>query len=161
MRFLVLAVALPLSLGCGPRSDEPSFPTAPPAPRATPSFDSGVVHAPHPPEVLDTSPSSPSEPLRVGGSVTAPVLVTQVQPVFPARCSSSRFEGLFIFEAVIDSSGRVASIRTIRSVSASPPCPEAEVAVREALARWHYKPAMFAGIPVSVYLTITISPHHR
>ena len=161
MRFFVLALAVVLGVGCQAATDAPSFPTPSPAPVSTPTFVPRAVHAPLDLTPPDTSASLSSAPLRVGGDVIAPIESRRVQPVFPDRCTSSRFEGLFIFEAVISASGRISGLRTLRTAAAVPPCPEAELAVRAALAQWQYRPATYRGQPVAVYLTITVYPHRR
>ncbi|MRR11125.1 hypothetical protein EG835_01230 [bacterium] len=160
-RFFVLALAVLLVVGCHAATEEPSFPTPSPAPVSTPTFAPRAVRAPLDLTPPDTSASLSSAPLRVGGYVIAPIETRRVQPVFPDRCTSSRFQGPFIFEAVISASGRISGLRTLRTAAASPPCPEAEPAVREALAQWQYKPATYRGQAVAVYLTITVSPHYR
>ena len=159
MKFFVLALTVLMVVGCQAATEEPSFPTPSPAPVSTPTYEPRAVHAPLDLTPPDTRASLSSAPFRVGGDVTAPIESRRVQPVFPDRCTSSRFEGLFIFEAVISASGRISGLRTLRTVAAVPPCPEAEPAVREALAKWQYKPATYRGQPVAVYLTITVSPH--
>ena len=161
MRSFVLSFAAVLVVGCGAPTEEPAFPA--PSPRAVPppTFEPRAVHAPLDLTPRDTSASPSSEPYRVGGAVTAPIESRRVQPILPDRCSSSRFEGPFIFEADISTSGRISDLRTLRTVAAVPSCPEAETAVREALSQWQYEPATYRGRPVAVYLTITVSPQYR
>jgi hypothetical protein len=99
--------------------------------------------------------------LRVGGEVVEPTEISRVSPVFPTTCGKSRFQGLFIFEATIDSQGTVTNVKTLRGISARPPCPERETECKRALSLWRYKPATLRGVPVPVYLTITLSFHFR
>ena len=155
MRLLIGSLVLTLLSGCHPHGEDSSSATAPHPPRLVPDPDP-APRAHRVPLRYTYSPNLSKEPLRVGGDVTEPVLVRQVQPTLPHSCPSSRFEGIFILKAVVSSSGQVIGLRTLRPGSVSPPCPEAEPALHSAVARWRYKPATFGGQPVSVYLTITI-----
>ncbi len=157
MRLFIGSLAITLLSGCHARDNEASSATAPrpPAMVPDPNPEPRAVHAP----LRYSSPSA--GPLRVGGDVTEPVLLRQVPPALSGRCSSSRIEGRFVLEAVVSASGEVTSVHTLISASAEPACPEAEVAVRDAVMRWRYKPATLAGQPVSVYLTISLAPPFR
>lgn len=70
-------------------------------------------------------------------------------------------QGIFIVEAVIDESGGVREVRTLRTPILTPPCPALEDAVIAAVTEWRYKPATLDGNPVAVFLTVTLhlSPH--
>ena len=159
MQFLALALAVLLLGACRAGTEDPFYspPSPSPAPHPAPEVNPGAIHVPL--NLTRPSTSFPrfSEPLRVGGDVTAPVELRRVLPNFHDRCASFQFEGDFIVEAIINSSGRVSGLRVLRPAVIVPPCPEAEAVVRKALAQWQFKPATFRGQPVDVYLTISVS----
>ena len=92
------------------------------------------------------------EPLRVGGPVTAPVLIRRVEPVIP-DAMRRRIVGVspVVVEAVITETGEVTRMKVIHS---NPPF---DAAVLRALSQWRYRPAELDGKPVPVYLTVTLS----
>ena len=65
-----------------------------------------------------------------------------------------------MFEAVIDETGAVRDIRTLRKPRFKPPCPEFEGRCRATLSTWKYKPAMHNGKPIAVYLSVAVSPEY-
>ncbi len=163
MQSLALLLAVLLLGGCRADTDGPAYNPASPSPVPSPAltFDSGVTHVPL--NLTRPNPSAPrySEPLRVGGDVSAPLELRRVLPEFPDRCAGFQFEGVFIVEAIISRSGHVSGVRTLRPAVTVPPCPEAEAAVRKALAQWLFKPAMYRGQPVPVYLTVPVPLQQR
>ena len=86
--------------------------------------------APPPPP----SPAAPRQPVRVGGSVTAPAKVFDVPPAYP-----------------IGLDGRVDDVQVLRSI---PFLDEAAVA---AVRQWRYTPTRLNGQPVAVVMTVTVS----
>jgi periplasmic protein TonB len=93
--------------------------------------------------------------------VVEPIPIEQPQPQVPEACLKSSVQGIFIIEAVIDESGGVGEVRTLRRPIFTPPCPALEETALAAVAKWRYKPATLKGKPVAVYLTVTIRlcPH--
>jgi protein TonB len=89
---------------------------------------------------------------RVGGDVKAPILVRKVEP----ECRPSRGEhqlGILILEGIVDANGRIRDLRVVRGPKHSS-CSRAALA---AIRQWEYKPATRKGVPVDVYLTVTVS----
>mgnify|MGYP001232421916 CR=1 FL=1 len=103
--------------------------------------------------------SAPSMPPRyeVGGDVLAPVLITKVEPEFPATTSGFRFNGTFLFETVVDETGRSHVARTLRSPSASPRVSTFEAAARTAIEKWRYRPGTLHGTPVPVTIRVSLT----
>ncbi len=91
------------------------------------------------------------EPLVVGGDITEPVVVRKVEPVYPEPARRGRIQGVVVFRAVINESGDVESIQTLRGV------PFLTEAALEAVRQWKYKPAMLDGQAVRVYFTVTVT----
>jgi len=147
--------------------DEPaaSSPTEPPADEPTPTPQSaetfGSVYevtiarprpAATPLEAEEESP--PMDVRRVDQKdVTAPVLVQRVEPVYPEIARRGRAEGKVVVEAVIDDRGVVQEPRVVQSTTIPLLNEEALKAVRQ----WRYRPALYRGKPVRVYVTVTVT----
>ena len=115
------------------------------------------VSAQRPTQVV-TPPATPNPstvrplPIRVGGDVAAPVLVTQTRPVYPATSRASGIEGNVLISATIDKTGSVVNPKVVSRVDA-----ELVAAALEAVQQWRYKPAMLNGQPVEIVSVITVS----
>lgn len=98
---------------------------------------------------------APAKPMRIGGEVSAPVVIHSVSPVYE-ECSKEplRGSGVLNLEAVIEADGTVASVRIMRPVH---PCLD-RVHVA-ALKQWRFRPATYRGRPVAVLFSMTV--HHR
>ena len=91
---------------------------------------------------------------RVGGPVTAPLLVHRVVPEYPEAARRARLQGVVVVEAVIDRDGAVADARVVADTTRFGGCAEAALrAVRE----WRYRPALLEGRPVAVRMTVTVT----
>ena len=106
------------------------------------------------PEAPPEPDPEPAGPLPIGGPVSAPVRVEAPLPVYPEIARRVRKECTVVLQSVIDKSGRVTAIEVEQ------PCPfgmsEAAVAAVE---RWRYAPATLKGLPVAVYMTLTVGFH--
>ena len=95
-------------------------------------------------------------PLRVGGDVTAPVLIKRVEAIYPEEAKRHALpKGVVIVEAVVDKTGHVGNITVLKPL----PYGGSEAAIA-ALKQWIYKPAMRNGEPVDVLynMTVTVAP---
>ena len=80
-----------------------------------------------------------------------PVKTVHVAPVFPSIARSAQVQGVVILEAVLDASGRVESVRVLRSI------PLLDQAAVEAVRQWRFTPALLNGEPVPVVMTVTVN----
>lgn len=106
---------------------------------------------PPPPPPPSPTPVAARNPLRVGGTVTAPAKVFDVAPVYPAIARSAGVDGTVILQATIGLDGRVEDVQVLRSVAL---LDEAAVA---AVRQWRYTPTRLNGQPVAVIMTVTVS----
>jgi protein TonB len=98
-------------------------------------------------------PPPPLEPVRVGGRITAPNVVHQVNPDYPAMALAAGIEGLVILEAVVDGTGRVESVKVLRSGGRF-----LDAAAVTALKQWRYSPLVLNGTTsVPFVLTVTFN----
>jgi protein TonB len=105
--------------------------------------DTVVGEPPPPPPVVQ-------KPVQVGGKIRPPQKVRDVAPIYPALALIARVEGPVILEAVIDSEGRVQSVRVLRSP------PMLDAAALAAVRQWEYTPTLLNGIAVPVIMTVTV-----
>ena len=121
--------------------------TAMPAPVHAPIGGGELV--PEQPE--STTDAGPQRPVRVGGNVTAPTKVHDVQPVYPATARRMRVEGVVVLETVLGATGSVEQVRVLRSVRL---LDDAAVA---AVRQWRYTPTLLNGVPVPVVMSVTVN----
>lgn len=88
-------------------------------------------------------------PLRVGGPVTAPVLIQRVEPKLPQRLSVT---GPLILGSIIDKHGVVRDVRIIRDGTRPAVGPAYVAAVR----KWRFRPGTLYGQPVDVEFNMSV-----
>lgn len=89
-------------------------------------------------------------PARVSKGVSAGLLLTPIQPVYPAIAKAVRVEGTVVVEAVISKTGRVESVNVVSG-------PEMlRNAAREAVEAARYRPYLLNGEPAEVKTTYTV-----
>jgi protein TonB len=99
---------------------------------------------------LPAPPPAPKVPLRPGGRIEAPRIVTRVQPVYPPIAQASRVGGLVIIEALIAEDGRVRNATVLKG---HPLLTDAAV---DAVRQWVFTPTRLNGEPVAVLMTVTV-----
>jgi TonB family protein len=102
--------------------------------------NSGVVPPP-PPAV---------PPLRLGGMVRPPKLISSVLPEYPSIAKSNGIEGKVVVDASISPAGNVVGAKVISGP------PMLRPPALDALRRWKYQPGMLNGEPVAAEITVTI-----
>jgi len=93
----------------------------------------------------------PGERVRVAYGVSAGLLVTKVDPVYPPLARQSRIQGSVVLKAVINQTGDVVSLQL---VSGHPMLAPAAI---EAVKQWKYKPYLLNGKAVSVETEISVN----
>jgi protein TonB len=104
------------------------------------------VNAPPPPP-----PPAVRPPIRTGGQIQAPALITRVPPVYPPLAVNAGVEGIVILEATVGRDGRVEQVEVLRSV------PLLDKAAVEAVRQWVYAPLHLNGQAERFVLTVTLS----
>lgn len=107
----------------------------------------GTIEAPTPPAIVVAPPPGP---VRPGGRIREPRKILHVAPVYPVIAQNARKEGTVILEALLDVTGRVESVKVLRSVVLLD-----EAAIR-AVQQWRYTPTELNGVPVPVLMTVTV-----
>jgi periplasmic protein TonB len=90
-------------------------------------------------------------PVRVGGAITAPALVSRVEPEYPPLAVRAQVQGVVILEAIVDRQGRVEDVEILRSI------PLLDAAAVAAVKQWRYSPLLLNGRPERFVLTVTVS----
>ena len=90
-------------------------------------------------------------PVRIGGLIATPRLLTRVRPVYPKVAARAHIEGLVILEAIVDEDGVVQQVRVLRSINY---LDEPAIA---ALKQWRYEPLMLNGQRMPFLLTVTMT----
>ena len=91
-------------------------------------------------------------PVRVGGNVKAPVVITRVEPEYTEIARKARIKGIVIVEAVIDRQGNVTEARILKPL----PMGLDQEALR-AIKLWKFRPGTLNGQPVPVYYNLTVN----
>ncbi|MDR3720406.1 MAG: TonB family protein [Candidatus Acidoferrales bacterium] len=99
-------------------------------------------------------PAEAAAPVKVGGELKPPKIISSVMPVYPSMAKATGIQGAVVVEASVDQSGNVVATKVI---SGPPVLRQAAV---DALRRWKYQPAMLNGEPVAVQITVTMQFHN-
>ncbi len=92
----------------------------------------------------------PDGPVKIGGQVNEPRLLSSTLPIYPALARQSNTQGDVVIRATIDKAGHVAHMDVV-----SGPVVLRQAAL-DALSRWKYEPSKLDGQPVSVQMLVTI-----
>lgn len=136
---------------------QPHYPNVVTVDGAIPSFGNGVGGPPEyglPGPPVPASPTPVVEPQRihrVGQGIREPKKIVHVAPEYPEIARRASVEGTVILEAVLDATGRVESVRVLRSQ------PLLNDAAIRAVRQWRYSPTELNGVPVPVLMTITVN----
>jgi protein TonB len=118
----------------------------------------GIVGGLLPTEVVLPPPPPPPPPapvdrgpVRVGGAITAPALVSRVAPEYPNIAVNAKVKGIVVLEAIVGPDGRVEEVKVLRSI------PLLDNAAIAAVRQWRYSPLLLNGKPERFVLTVTVS----
>ena len=91
-------------------------------------------------------------PFRVGGGVTAPVVLHKVEPEYSEEARKAKYQGTVLLYIEVDPSGRATNIRVQRSLGLG-----LDEKAMEAVKQWKFKPGYKDGRPVTVAATIEVN----
>jgi TonB family protein len=108
---------------------------------------------------LDVTPANNAAPIhqkiyKIGGDVSAPVLVYSVDAEFTAKAKRAKHEGVSIVSCIVDSSGMPQQVHTIQRLGMG-----LDEKALEAVRQYRFKPSMLHGEPVAVEITIEVNFH--
>jgi metallo-beta-lactamase class B len=107
-------------------------------------------------EKFDTQYAAESQasagPVRIGGTVSPPELVSSVPPEVPEVARKANVKGKVSLELIIDEKGDVTSAKVLKGLPMG-----LDRAAADAVKKWKYKPATSYGKPVKVYFPVTVT----
>ena len=104
-----------------------------------------------PPPSLAAPPKPASNaPVRVGGKVQQPRLISSVLPVYPQIAQQAGVTGTVVIETTVDKDGHVSNMRVVSGPSLL------RNAALSALRKWKYEPSQLNGEPVAVQMVVAI-----
>src|SRR5580658_8418750 len=89
---------------------------------------------------------------RVGGGVSAPVLLSKVEPEYSEEARKAKYQGTVLLYIEVDPSGRAENVRVVRSLGLG-----LDEKAIEAVKKWKFKPGYKNGQPVTVQATIEVN----
>ena len=90
-------------------------------------------------------------PAEAKGDLSAPTATREADPAYPLELMKQNIQGTVTLYAIIRSDGSVTDVRVLRSVD-----DRLDEFAREALARWHFRPATKNGNAVDLEAVVTI-----
>jgi TonB family protein len=124
-----------------------------PEQRLGPPYESGrkiillTIETPQPNSAVDVSHLE-----HLGGKVSAPVPMNQVEAEFSDEAKSAKYQGVSIISVVVDAHGMPQDARVVRAVGMG-----LDQKALEAVGRYRFKPAMKDGVPVPVMITVEVN----
>lgn len=91
------------------------------------------------------------KPIQIAKGDKGPVLTYEVKPIYPPEAKATKAQGIVEMEAIVDTNGRVAAARVVKSI------PEFDQAALDAVKQWQFQPALLNGAPVSVICNMEMS----
>ncbi|HEX2522682.1 MAG TPA: energy transducer TonB, partial [Terriglobia bacterium] len=91
-------------------------------------------------------------PFRVGGGVSAPIVVYRIEPNYSEDARRARYQGSVVLSAIVRKDGSIQILKVVRGLGLGLD----ENAV-EALRQWKFRPGTRSGEPVDVALNIEIN----
>jgi periplasmic protein TonB len=89
---------------------------------------------------------------RVGGGVSAPSVLSRIEPQYSEEARKARYQGTVVLEAIVRKDGTVDILRVVRSLGFG-----LDENAIEALKKWRFRPGLRAGVPVDVALNIEVN----
>src|SRR5215472_7299002 len=89
---------------------------------------------------------------RVGGGVTAPQLLTKIEPEYSEEARKAKYQGTVLLYVQVDPSGKATNMRVVRSLGLG-----LDEKAMEAVRKWKFKPGYKDGKPVTVEATIEVN----
>ena len=134
----------------GSEIQAPSVEAAPAADSSNSGALSGIVSSS---AVAPLAPDIHAEndgPVKIGGNVKEPKLLTRVMPEYPTVAKEAHIEGDVVVKTTIDPKGNVVNMQVV-----SGPAMLRGPALA-ALRRWKYEPSTLNGQPIAVQLLVTL-----
>ena len=134
----------------GQTDGAPALDAAPAADSSATGALSGIISsnvaAPAAPEARPDTEG----PLKVGGNVKEPRLVSRAMPEYPLIAKESGIQGDVVMKTTIDAKGNVVNVQVVSGPQML------RGPAMAALRRWRYEPSTLNGQPIAVQMLVTI-----
>jgi hypothetical protein len=96
--------------------------------------------------------------VRPGGTIAPPRKIYDVLPRYPELPKNTTISrGIWLGEILIDTSGSVARIWTLREPELTPQFPAFAKAITDAMSRWRFQPVRIADEPTPVCISVSVN----
>lgn len=102
--------------------------------------------------VREVDPPTAANVYRVGSGVSAPVMVSKIEPSYSEEARFARYQGTTVLAMEIDTSGVPRNIRVQRPLGFG-----LDETAMDAVAQWRFRPAMKDGQPVTVTTRVEVN----
>ena len=89
---------------------------------------------------------------KIGGGVSAPSLLSKVEPEYSEEARKAKFQGTVILYVVVDEKGQPQQLRVVRPLGLG-----LDEKAIEAVQKWRFRPGFKDGKPVSVAATVEVN----
>jgi TonB family protein len=89
---------------------------------------------------------------RVGGGVTAPALISKVEPEYSEEARKAKYQGTVLLYVEVDATGRAQNVRVLHSLGLG-----LDEKAIEAVKKWKFRPGFKDGRPVTVVANIEVN----
>lgn len=89
---------------------------------------------------------------RVGGGISAPAVLSRIEPTYSEEARRARYQGSVILSAIVRKDGTVQILKVLRGLGLG-----LDENAIEALKQWRFRPGTRAGEPVDVALNIEVN----
>ena len=113
---------------------------------------SGAVTAMALPFDVEAQNEAQDKVYKIGGDVTAPVLVHAVDAEFSKKAKDAKYQGVSVVSLVVDAHGMPQHVHTVRKLGMG-----LDEKAIEAVRQYKFEPAMRKGKPVAVAITIEVN----
>jgi TonB family protein len=140
----------PQRSGAGQTDAAPAVDAAPAADSSATGALSGIISpnvaAPAAPEIRPDTDG----PVKVGGNVKEPHLVSRAMPEYPLVAKEAGIQGDVVMKTTIDAKGNVVNVQVVSGPQML------RGPAMAALRRWRYEPSTLNGQPIAVQMLVTI-----
>lgn len=121
---------------------------------AAPAVPAGPASSGSGAKVPSPAPYSPPNVYRIGGGVSQPLLLFQVQPEYSEEARKAKWQGKVSLSIVVDEFGQPQNLTVVRGLGLG-----LDEEAIDAVHRWVFKPARKDGNPVAVYANVEVTFH--
>ncbi len=89
---------------------------------------------------------------RIGGGVSAPSLLSKVEPEYSEEARKAKFQGTVVLYVVVDEKGQPQQLRVVRPLGLG-----LDEKAIEAVQKWRFRPGFKDGKPVAVAATVEVN----